>query len=161
VLALSDTFKLSLNRGEKLIEVGAEIEKIKAYMKLQNMRYHNRFELKIEIEESLISRKILTFILQPVVENAVYHGLEPKLGGGCSIRLSGCLDGEVMVFKIKDNGGGIVDMNLLDEGYGVKNIRERLSLFYGDKAGICFESEAGAGTEVTVRVPLHAEKEGE
>ncbi|MFT4004399.1 MAG: sensor histidine kinase [Lacrimispora sp.] len=161
VLALSDTFKLSLNRGEKLIEVGDEIEKIKAYMKLQNMRYHNRFELKLEIEESLISRKILTFILQPVVENAVYHGLEPKLGGGCSICLSGCQDGNFMVFKIKDNGVGIVNMSLLDEGYGVKNIRERLSLFYGDEAGICFESEAGAGTEVTLRVPLHAEKEGE
>jgi len=161
VLALSDTFKLSLNRGEKLIEVGSEIEKIKAYMKLQNMRYHNRFELNIEIEESLITQKILTFILQPIVENAVYHGLEPKLGNGCSIRLSGCLEGEVMIFKIEDNGVGIVDMNLLDEGYGVKNIRERLFLFYGDQAGICFESEAGAGTEVTVRVPLHAEKKGE
>ena len=86
VLALSDTFKLSLNRGEKLIEVRDEIEKIKAYMKLQNMRYHNRFELLIDMEEAMLDKKILTFILQPVVENAVYHGLEPKMGNEMCIR---------------------------------------------------------------------------
>lgn len=161
VLALSDTFKLSLNRGEKLIEVRDEIEKIKAYIKLQNMRYHNRFDLKIEIEESLMSQRILTFILQPVVENAVYHGLEPKMGNECYIWLSGLLDGDFMEFSIRDNGVGIVDMNLLDEGYGVKNIRQRLCLFYGKKAGIHFESEAGKGTEVIIRVPMDFEKEEE
>lgn len=159
VLALSDTFKLSLNRGEKLIEVGDEIEKIKAYMKLQNMRYHNRFELRIEIEASLMSQRILTFILQPVVENAVYHGLEPKMGSGCYIRLSGVQKDGFMEFRIQDNGVGIVSMSQLDEGYGVKNIRERLFLFYGREAGIEFESVAGEGTEVIIKVPVDFEKE--
>lgn len=164
VLALSDTFKLSLNRGEKLIEVGDEIEKIKAYMKLQNMRYHNRFDLRIDIDEAMMDRKILTFILQPVVENAVYHGLEPKMGNECYIHLSGRMkkegDDRFMEFRIKDNGVGIVDMSQLEEGYGVKNIKERLFLFYGEKAGIRYESEAGEGTEVTIRVPLEIQKEG-
>lgn len=164
VLALSDTFKLSLNRGEKLIEVGDEIEKIKAYMKLQNMRYHNRFDLRIDIDEAMMDRKILTFILQPVVENAVYHGLEPKMGNECYILLSGHMkkesDDRFMEFRIKDNGVGIVDMSQLEEGYGVKNIKERLFLFYGEKAGIRYESEAGEGTEVTIRVPLEIQKEG-
>lgn len=166
VLALSDTFKLSLNRGEKLIEVRDEIEKIKAYMKLQNMRYHNRFELRLEVEELLMSQKILTFILQPVVENAVYHGLEPKMGTGCYILLKGNLSGGFMEFTIQDNGVGIVNMNQLDEGYGVRNIRERLYLFYGEEAAIRFESEAGEGTRVIIRVPadghgLLIRKEGE
>lgn len=161
VLALSDTFKLSLNRGEKLIEVRDEIEKIKAYMKLQNMRYHNRFELKLEIEESLMRQRILTFILQPVVENAVYHGLEPKMGNECYIRLSGVLEGDFMEFCIRDNGVGIVNMSLLEEGYGVKNIRERLSLFYGKQADIHFESKVGEGTTVRIRVPMEFQKEGE
>ena len=153
VSALSDTFKLSLNRGEKLIAVEDEIEKIKAYMKLQNMRYHNRFAMNINIEETLLEQKILTFILQPMVENAVYHGLEPKLGEGCKIAISGYEDGEFLVFSIEDNGVGIVDMSCLEEGYGVKNIKERLALFYGGLAAICFKSEAGKGTQVRIRVP--------
>lgn len=167
VLALSDTFKLSLNRGEKLIEVRDEIEKIKAYMKLQNMRYHNRFELIIDIGEAMLDKKILTFILQPVVENAVYHGLEPKMGNECYIRLTGRLEerseGGFMEFKIKDNGVGIVDMSQLEEGYGVRNIKERLFLFYGEEAGIRYESKPGEGTEVTIRVPseiVTVQKEG-
>ena len=182
VLALSDTFKLSLNRGEKLIEVRDEIEKIKAYMKLQNMRYHNRFELQIDVEESMMEQKILTFILQPVVENAVYHGLEPKMGDECYIRLTGRLvepsegghladqpdDGHgeetskisYMEFQIKDNGVGIIDMSQLEEGYGVRNIKERLFLFYGEEAGIRYESRPGEGTQVIIRVPLDIQKEG-
>ncbi len=167
VLALSDTFKLSLNRGEKLIEVRDEIEKIKAYMKLQNMRYHNRFELLIDMEEAMLDKKILTFILQPVVENAVYHGLEPKMGNECYIRLTGRMletaESSFMEFKIKDNGVGIVDMSQLEEGYGVRNIKERLFLFYGEEAGIRYESRPGEGTEVTIHVPsemVTVQKEG-
>lgn len=161
VLALSDTFKLSLNRGEKLIQVRDEIEKIKAYMKLQNMRYHNRFDLEIGIDESLMNQKILTFILQPVVENAVYHGLEPKMGNECYIRISGLFRDGFMEFCIEDNGVGIVNMSQLDEGYGVRNIRERLFLFYGEQAEIRFESQPGEGTKVFIKIPADFQQEGE
>jgi len=154
VLALSDTFKLSLNKGDKLIAVRDEIQKIEAYMKIQNMRYHNRFVLHIEVEEKMLNQKILTFILQPIVENAVCHGLEPKMGDDCSIRLEGCSREEHMVFRIIDNGVGIDDFTNLDKGYGIRNVKERIYLFYGGEGALIFNSWRGEGTEVVIRIPI-------
>lgn len=154
VLALSDTFKLSLNKGDKLIDVHSEIQKIKAYIKIQNMRYHDRFVVDIQIDETIMEEKMLTFILQPLVENAVYHGLEPKVDDECRIFLGGFREGETLVFIIRDNGVGIEDLTVLEKGYGVRNIRERISLFYGDAGAILFSSTPGKGTEVRIRIPV-------
>ncbi len=153
VLALSDTFKLSLNKGNKLILVRDEMEKIKAYMKVQNMRYHNRFQFQVELEEEMLGNKMLTFILQPLVENAVYHGLEPRIGNGY-IRIEGYIEDEEMVFHIQDNGVGIDDLSKLEDGYGVKNIRERIKLFYGEEYDVIFDSKTGEGTTVTLILPM-------
>ena len=130
VMALSDTFKLSLNQGNKLIYVKDEIAKIKAYMKIQNMRYHGRFEFVLDVAEDIMDLKILSFILQPVVENSMYHGLEAKRGNG-RISVKGYRDGDSLHFILSDNGVGIKDMAELEKGYGVRNIRERIRLFYG------------------------------
>lgn len=154
VLALSDTFKLSLNRGDKLIEVEKEIEKIQAYMKIQNLRYHDRFTLDIQVDDDILPEKMLSFLLQPLVENAVYHGLEPKVGNECSIVLQGCRRDGKLLFVIQDNGVGIEDMSQLEQGYGVKNIIERIRLFYGDAGKVEFDSALGRGTRVVVKLPL-------
>ena len=79
ILALSNNFKLSLNNGEKYISVADSIRRIEEYMKLQNMRYQDRFELHIEVQPEIMVNKIISFILQPFVENAMYHGLEEKI----------------------------------------------------------------------------------
>ncbi|MFV0465464.1 MAG: sensor histidine kinase [Lachnospiraceae bacterium] len=152
VKALSDTFKLSLNKGEKLIKVESEIEKIKAYIRIQNLRYNNRFTFVMEVEEEMLQEKILSFILQPVVENAVYHGLEGKIGVG-KISLTGFIEEDFLIFIIEDNGIGISDFSSLEKGYGVKNIQQRIEIFYGDEFRMLFESEEGIGTRVTYKLP--------
>ena len=150
VLALSNTFKLSLNKGDKFITVRDELNRIKEYMTIQNMRYNNRFDLILDLEE-IEDFKILTFILQPFVENAMYHGLEAKIGKGY-IKIEGYQKDGNLYFTIKDNGIGIADLSILDTGYGVKNVKERIKLFYGDEYGVSFASEPYVGTTVTIVV---------
>lgn len=150
VLALSNTFKLSLNKGDKFITVRDELNRIKEYMTIQNMRYNNRFDLILDLEE-IEDYKIITFILQPFVENAMYHGLEAKIGKGY-IKIEGHQKDGNLYFTIKDNGIGIADLSILDTGYGVKNVKERIKLFYGDDYGVSFASEPYVGTTVTIVV---------
>ncbi len=150
VLALSNTFKLSLNKGDKFITVRDELNRIKEYMTIQNMRYNNRFDLILDLEE-IEDYKIITFILQPFVENAMYHGLEAKIGKGY-IKIEGYQKDGNLYFTIKDNGIGIADLSILDTGYGVKNVKERIKLFYGDEYGVSFASEPYVGTTVTIVV---------
>jgi two-component system sensor histidine kinase YesM len=153
IMALSNNFKLALNRGDKFITVRDSVTWIREYMKLQNMRYNNRFTLQEEIQEEILPKKTLTFILQPFVENAMYHGLEPKMGAG-TISLKGWQEGETLVFTIEDDGVGIEDMDVLEQGYGVRNVRERIRLHYGEAYGVKVESKKGEGTRVTVTVPV-------
>ncbi len=155
VLALSNTFKLSLNKGDKFITVRDEITRIKEYMTIQNMRYHNRFELFLDIEE-IEDFKIITFILQPFVENAMYHGLEAKMGKGY-IKVVGRRKEDKLYFKIIDNGVGIADLSTLETGYGVKNVKERIKLFYGEEYGVSFASELNVGTTVDIVIPARSE----
>lgn len=152
ILALSNTFKLSLNNGEKFITVEDSIRRIEEYMKLQNMRYNNRFDLVIEVEEDILQEKIITFILQPFVENSMYHGLEPKIGRG-KIRMQGCRNGKNLIFVIEDDGVGIEDLSALESGYGIRNVRERINLLYGEEYGVEVESSVGIGTRITITVP--------
>lgn len=152
-MALSNNFKLALNRGSKYIEVSDAIQWMEDYLKIQNMRYNDRFKLTIDVEEELLNRKILSFILQPFVENAMYHGLEAKIGKG-SISLTGKRDGRNMVFVIEDDGIGIEDLTVLEKGYGIRNVRERIRLHYGDAYGVQVESRRNEGTKVTVTVPM-------
>lgn len=153
IMALSNNFRLALNNGEKYIRVKDSILWIQEYMKLQNMRYNNRFELFIDVEEQLMSKKTLMFILQPFIENAMYHGLEPKIGSG-KITVLGWQEEENMVFTIEDDGVGVSDVSVLEKGYGIRNVKERIRLNYGEKYGVTVESIQGKGTKVKIVVPL-------
>lgn len=158
VLALSNTFKLSLNNGEKFITVEDSVQRIKEYMKIQNMRFLNRFELKLDISEEIWHEKIINFILQPFIENAMYHGLEPKVGKG-SIQMSGWKEENKIIFTIEDDGVGISDLTVLEKGYGIQNVKERIHLIYGDTYGVSVESHVGIGTKITIIIP--SEQRGE
>lgn len=149
VLALSNTFKLSLNKGDKLITVSDEIKRMKEYMKIQNMRYNNRFQFNIDIPGEIETEKILTFILQPFVENAMYHGLEAKIGSGF-IGVSAKTQGDKLIFEIIDNGVGIEDISKLESGYGIGNVKKRIELFYGETCGVYVTSEKNVGTTITI-----------
>ena len=152
VEALSDNFKLALNNGSKYIKVADSVKWMQGYMKLQNMRYNNRFELFVDIRREILQRETITFIFQPFIENAMYHGLEPKIGKG-KISLRGWQE-QNMIFTIEDDGVGIDDMSRLENGYGVRNVIERIKLNYGEKYGVTFESSPGNGTKVTIVVPV-------
>lgn len=152
VQALSENFRLSLNEGDKLIPVSKELERIRAYMKIQNYRFEGRFQLTIDVPEGLMEEYLLTFLLQPLVENAVYHGLEPKAGPG-TITLTGREEAGILAFAVEDDGIGIQDPSTLDSGYGIRNIRERIRLFYGSNYGICFSAGAKGGTRAVIRIP--------
>ncbi len=159
VKCLSEVFRLSLNNGDKLIPIGEELKRIRAYMKIQNMRYQDKFMLEIDVEEEILPCRILTFLLQPVVENAVIHGLEPKVGSG-TVSIVGYREQEDVRITIHDNGVGIPDISRVEDGYGIKNIRERIQLYYGEAYDISIESEPGEGTTVFFRFPADGGDQG-
>ena len=152
ILALSENFKLSLNNGEKYMTVLDSIRRVEDYMKLQNIRYNDRFTLYVDAKRDVLSCRIISFILQPFVENAMYHGLEPKMGKG-RICITARKEGTKIVIEISDDGVGVADMSRLENGYGIRNVRERIRLNYGENYGVTIKSEVGKGTTVRIVVP--------
>nr|WP_252198144.1 sensor histidine kinase [Clostridium sp. MCC353] len=151
VSALSDMFKLSLIRGKRFLPLKEELEYVKKYMQIQNMRYKDRFETVFSVRDQAEDYYILKFLIQPFVENAVYHGLEPKIGEG-KVEVSCWLDGALYI-SVKDNGVGAEDCRQIENGYGINNVKERIRLFYGENYGISIKSKKGEGTEVVIRIP--------
>lgn len=158
VQALSNIFKLSLNKGDKFITLRDEIDHMKDYLKILNIRFANRFTLHTDVNDSIMDIKILTFILQPILENAIYHGLESKTGPGNVYLNAGC-EGNKLHLSIRDDGIGIEDMSRIEQGYGIQNIKERLYLHYGEESSIQVVSKPNNGTMVTIVIPFG--KEGE
>jgi two-component system, sensor histidine kinase YesM len=149
-VALSESFKLSLNNGEDMIPIAKELEHIRHYLTIQNYRYPNRFRYIEEVDPALMNKPILKLLLQPFVENAIYHGLEPKFGEG-TIELKGRFSGEWILFTICDDGVGIEDLSKTESGYGLKNVRERLMLLYGKDSTLTLSSKVNEGTCIELR----------
>lgn len=158
-LSLSESFKLSLNKGKELIPVFKELKHIEHYMIIQGMRYDNRFQYIEEVEDEIKSYEIMKLLLQPLVENAMYHGLEPKEGEGM-IHLTGRRDGDYIIFTVSDNGVGMDDVQKTEQGYGIRNVRERLSLFYGGQSSFTIVSKVNEGTHIELRFP-HQDRKGD
>jgi two-component system sensor histidine kinase YesM len=149
-VALSESFKISLNKGKETIPVFRELEHIEHYMTIQNLRYKSRFRYIVDVDQELMSLEILKLILQPIVENAIYHGLEPKLGEGM-IRLTGRMEDGTAIFTIEDDGVGMADTSVTEKGYGLTNVKERIMLCYGHRSSLHVSSEVGRGTTVEIR----------
>lgn len=153
VLTLSELFKLSLKGGRGYATVREEVGYVEKYMSIIGYRFRNRVQVRFDVEEEIMEAYVLSFILQPFVENAVLHGLEPKLEGGC-VYVAGALDGEDLVFRIYDDGVGFhPEDESVQEGYGIRNVKERIALIYGGDYGVEIGSEIGKGTTVTVCIP--------
>jgi Predicted signal transduction protein with a C-terminal ATPase domain len=149
-VSLSESFKLSLNKGKEMIPVYKELQHIEHYLKIQNIRFKNRFRYIEEVDESIRGLEILKLLLQPLVENAIYHGLESKIGEG-TIRLTGERDGQYVIFKVEDDGVGMTDLERTKQGYGLGNVKERLKLYYGEDSTLDVWSRPGEGTRITLR----------
>lgn len=150
-LALSDSFKLSLNKGNELIPVFKELLHVEHYLTIQNIRYKGRIRYEIDVEQDVLGCEMLKLILQPLVENAVYHGLEPKTGNGL-IRITGRKIGDELKFVVEDDGVGMGDPPRTEQGYGLRNVRERLKLYYGPFHSFRIWSSPGSGTKIEIRI---------
>jgi len=149
-VALSETFKLSLNNGKDMIPVSKELEHIKHYLTIQNLRFNYRFMYVEEVDPLLLDKEILKLLLQPLVENSIYHGLEPKVGKG-TITLTGRIEEGWVIFTVEDDGVGIADLDVTRTGYGMQNVRERLFLCYGEESELTVTSKVNEGTKVEIR----------
>jgi two-component system, sensor histidine kinase YesM len=153
-ISLSESFKLSLNKGKETISLFKELKHIEHYITIQNIRYNNRFQYVEDVDSELKGMEILKLLLQPLVENAIYHGLEPQLGPGI-VRLTGRIkSGSTIVFTVEDDGIGISDIDAIDQGYGLGNVRERLKLYYGTTSVFQVTSEVNKGTIIEIRFDL-------
>lgn len=150
--ALSDIFKVALNKGEKFITVRAELDFLKSYLYIQNIRFKGKIEVDMQVEERMLGDKIIKLLLQPFVENAVYHGLEPKAGKG-KIVIKGYERNQFQYFEVSDNGVGADMSKALSKGYALRNSMERVKLIYGEQAGIEFDSAPGKGMRVKIYFP--------
>lgn len=167
VSSLSRLFRLSIGKGDEMTSVRDEVEHIKHYLLIQKLRYKSKLEFIIDVEHETYRYKMPRLILQPLVENAIYHGIKPLPGGGC-VTVRGYLQRQPkrtdLVLEVKDNGTGIPEDKLKDifngaasklreGGIGVKNIQERIRLYAGEGYGLEYESASGAGTKVRVVLP--------
>ena len=153
VLSLSQLFRLGLNKGQKLTTIENELLHVKSYIEIQNIRYNNKFDVVFAVAQDLYQESIIRMLLQPLIENAIYHGLEPKKERG-HIRIAGEREGRDIVLTVSDDGVGIDRMDVVGNGYALKNINERIKLFYGSEYGLDLHSESNIGTTVILRVAV-------
>ncbi len=160
VAKLAKFFRLSLSSGKEMIPIGEELEHIRLYVDIQNVRFEDRIRLNMEIDETVLDYYTVNLILQPLLENAIMHGINERDDKEGLIRIVAYEDIESIVFKISDNGVGMSEEELKHletgetSGYGVRNVNERLQLRFGPEYGLQYESKKGLGTTVTVRIPI-------
>ena len=166
--ALTNMFRIGLSHGKDIITVKEEITHVSNYLYIQKIRYKDKLNYVIHVDESLYAIEVPKLILQPLVENAIYHGVKAKRGGG-TITITGVPEGENLVFTVQDNGAGMPqekveelnrrmsERSVLDEqkSFGLFYIRERIQLCYGTGYGVHVESALGEGTRVTITLPLY------
>lgn len=164
VKSLAKFYKLSLNKGKDIIALRDELAHVSLYVQIQNMRYSDRINLHLDIDDALYDYSILKITLQPIVENSILHGILGKGSDEGIILISGKIEGDELILSVQDDGIGIPS-NIIDKifsgdldskkgsGYGLKNINQRIKLFYGEKYGLSFKSEIGKGTTVEIRIP--------
>jgi len=156
--SLAQFFRISLSQGSESITLGEEIEHIKQYMFIQKQRYGDHLTYDIECPEEYKSIQVPKIILQPIVENAIYHGIK-ELDGVGFIKISAEKKEHQLVLKVSDNGVGFdssTEKSTLTKlgGVGIDNVNKRLKLIYGDESGVQIDSKIGVGTEVTIIIPV-------
>lgn len=175
--ALSSFFRIALSRGREFITIAEEVDLIRNYFLIQKMRYRDILRYSLDVDHTLMGKKVLKLILQPLVENAIEHGVIRNRGGGTvDVRVRRRED-RMIEFVVHDTGQGMDPdrlQDVLDEiaapteplressefGVGLRNVHQRILLYYGAEWGIKIESETGRGTSVSVHIPLEADTHG-
>lgn len=167
VTALTRLFRVGLSGGREIITIQEEIEHVQSYLFIQNVRYEGKFDYSIDVEEEILQKGTLKILLQPLVENAIYHGIKEVRRKG-HISVTGRKEGTAVIFEVKDNGIGM-DTEQIDDlthvlngenvdserrGYALFNVNDRVRLSFGLEYGLHIESEKSVGTTVILRLPL-------
>lgn len=165
--SLARLLRQSISNEDEVVSIGNEIEYVRSYLTIQKMRYKDKLEFEIDVDPSIKYIKIVKLVLQPIVENAIYHGLKYKESKGLLI-VRGYTRGENAFIEIADNGVGMDaetlkhiferhKVNYHSNGVGVYNVQKRLQLHYGADYGITYRSEPGIGTTATIIIPRNQE----
>lgn len=169
--ALSKMFRYSINRGKEIVSIADEIEHVKNYIYIQKIRFNNKFEILYNIEEEILKYQTIKLVLQPIIENAMIHGIGEKIGHS-TIEISGRKAADIIEIEVKDTGIGINEHQLQSlrdslndeiihaevhgtekKSIGIKNVHARLKLYYGEAFGISIDSEPNLGTKVRITLP--------
>ncbi len=169
--ALSDFFRISLSQGRDWIPLSQEVRHLQGYMTIQKVRYRDILDYAIDIPEELHDLQILKLVIQPLVENAIYHGIKHRRGKG-RVQIAGRRDGEFLHFEVRDDGPGMtperlqeirdcleqgIPMEKENLGYGLYNVNKRLQLYYSPPGGLSIES-GPHGTAVSFAVPVRRQE---
>lgn len=165
VSSLAKLLRLSISKGDEIVTIRQEIEHITNYLIIQKMRYRDKLDFRIEVDENIYANRILKLLLQPLVENSIYHGIKNKKEGGI-VRVLGKRTGSRVLMQVVDNGIGIDpermrrildgddgDGTASSRGVGIKNVHERIRLYFGDEYGLSFRCANGSGTTVDIWLP--------
>jgi two-component system, sensor histidine kinase YesM len=168
VSALSSFFRLSLSKGKDWITIEEELERTKSYLTIQRMRYRDIMDFKIEADEEILDNTILKLILQPLVENALYHGIKNKRGRGTIVVRARQKAEDEILLEVEDDGIGLTPEKLaqllaeldddsgemkLESGFAIGNVNKRIRLYYGRQYGLSIRSEYNTGTCATLVIP--------
>ena len=169
VESLSEFFRASLNQGKDIVLIEEEIKHVRSYLEIQQVRYQDIMEYEIDVPEELDNYLIPKITIQPLVENALYHGIKNKRGLG-KIKISGHKCDDYFVLKVEDNGIGMtpqrleqvcsaIELKIPSEQdiYGLYNVNERIRLNFGEEYGITIKSEHMEGTSVAIKLPCTIE----
>lgn len=167
VVALTNLFRIGLSKGNEIIELSKELEHVESYLVIQMARYENKLTYEMDIPAEVRGYQVVKIILQPLVENAIYHGIKLKPGTG-KILIRGRIKDNSLTLEVLDDGIGMTEEKLRqvredlqhvrqserNSGYGLFNVHERILLSYGPSYGISIDSTLGQGTVIVVRLPL-------
>lgn len=163
VNSMARFYKLSLSKGKDIVTIGDEIAHIEAYINIQNQRFDDSIKLVLDIDERLTACSIMKLVLQPLVENAIHHGIMEKEIQAGTIKIGGIFADDDIVLTVEDDGVGMspgqTDKILTEQcskdahGFGVINVERRLKINYGERYGLTYKSIKGQGTTVSVRIP--------
>ena len=161
--SLAKLLRQSISNQNELVRVEEEVEYTRSYLTIQKMRYKDKLEYDIQVSPEVLGQKIPKLVLQPLVENAIYHGIKYKEGKGI-VQIEGWIGQKELILRISDDGIGMTEAQLAKifekretdirkNGVGVLNVHERIQLYYGKDYGLRFSSTLGEGTVVEVRIP--------
>ena len=163
--ALARYFRLSLSKGKEVITIYEEVEHVKHYLQIQKIRYASKLTYTIEVSPDIFDEMIVKIVLQPLVENALYHGIKDLEEGGY-IRVLGFREGNNIILEVYDNGKGMSreqiknilkapsSTSITKGGVAIKNVHERIQVYFGQDYGLSYESEYGKWTKVRITIPV-------